>query len=115
MKFFIAVLVFVSGCSNLGSDGNIEIHKENPPALWSGHKVIKISPDLCVLKGESILKSLGFRQIAKRNTNVYGNFNTARAPVKCTGVEGSTFVYVIVADQEKELAENLRNEIHWAL
>ncbi|PKF55638.1 hypothetical protein CW748_12325 [Alteromonadales bacterium alter-6D02] len=93
----------------------ITLKKAYTPQLWSDHKVVNESPDLCAIKGVSILKSLGFKLVTKNHTYVYGNFSNNRAVIKCTPVNQQTFVYTAVAGEDVKLIERLRNEIMWKL
>ena len=57
--FLICISVFVCGCSSVPVDHTeIVIPEVKSPHLWSGHKKLKYSANLCSVKGESILKSL---------------------------------------------------------
>ncbi|WP_217693834.1 hypothetical protein [Thalassotalea sp. PP2-459] len=93
----------------------ITVEKEYTPQLWSHHKLLKETPELCAVKGVSILSSLGFKSIVKNGNYVYGNFSSNRAAIKCVSVNKQTFVYTAVAGADVKLVEKLRNEIAWKL
>ena len=93
----------------------VTIEKEKPPQIWSDHKIIKMSAETCANKGIEILTSLGFSQIIKNSTYVYGNYINNRAAIKCTSIEHNTFVYAVVAGPNVKTVERLRNEIVWKL
>ncbi|MBF7072309.1 hypothetical protein ISG33_02685 [Glaciecola sp. MH2013] len=89
----------------------VTVEKEYTPQLWSHHKTLKETPEVCAMKGESILNSLGFKSVVKNGNYVYGNFNNNRAAIKCVKVSKQTFVYTAVAGADVKLVEKLRNEI----
>lgn len=91
------------------------VAKEYTPQLWSHHKILKESPELCAVKGVTILNSLGFKSVVKNGHYVYGNFNNNRAAFKCVEVNQQTFVYLAVAGADVKIVEKLRNEIAWKL
>ena len=93
----------------------VTIQKEYTPQIWSSHKVLEETPEMCAVKGKSILKSLGFKSVIKNGSFVYGNFNSNRAIIKCVLVSKKTFVYTAVAGADVKLVEKLRNEIAWKL
>ncbi len=97
---------------------HIELVKTYRPHLWSGFKVLELSPELCSLKGQSILKSLGFKSVTRnlkydKAKYAYGNFNDNRAAITCAKLDGKTFVYSSVAGPDVKIVERLRNEIVW--
>lgn len=97
---------------------HIELVKTYRPHLWSGFKVLELSPELCSLKGQSILKSLGFKSVTRnlkydKAKYAYGNFNDNRAAITCAKLDEKTFVYSSVAGPDAEIVERLRNEIVW--
>lgn len=97
---------------------HIELVKTYRPHLWSGFKVLELSPELCSLKGQSILKSLGFKSVTRnlkydKAKYAYGNFNDNRAAITCAKLDEKTFVYSSVAGPDAEIVERLRNEIFW--
>ncbi len=103
-----------------GTPETTVITKTYAPHLWSDFKLLNISPDLCSLKGESILKSLSFKSISKNLKHdkakyVYGKFNDNKASITCAKLDKQTFVYASVAGPDKKMVEKLRNEIHWKL
>jgi hypothetical protein len=93
----------------------VTVKKEYTPQLWSHHKLLKETPELCAVKGVSILNSLGFISVVKNGNYVYGNFSSNRAVIKCVKVNKQTFVYTAVAGADVKLVEKLRNEISWKL
>lgn len=114
----LLLLIFVlalAGCASNPEIKTVTIEKTFTPHLWSDHKELNESVEMCAIKGESILSSLGFKSVVKNGNYVYGNFNDNRAAIKCVKVSGKTFVYVAVAGPEVKLVEKLRNEIVWKL
>jgi len=103
--------------TNTESDNTQSKNLQKPytPQLWSHHKQLKISPELCALKGVNILNSLGFSSVIKNGDYVYGNFNQNRATIKCIGFENNTFVYTAIAGINVKQVELLRNKISWKL
>lgn len=93
----------------------VTVKKEYTPQLWSHHKLLNETPELCAEKGVSILNSLGFKSVVKNGNYVYGNFSSNRAAIKCVTVNKQTFVYTAVAGADVKLVEKLRNEISWKL
>lgn len=120
---FILFLISLTGCasnapvpSKQGAGVEVRtIQKEYTPQVWSDHKVLKISAETCAEKGAKILESLGFNQIVKNGTYVYGNYASNRAAIKCVSINEGTFVYSVVAGPEVKFVEKLRNEIAWQL
>jgi uncharacterized protein YceK len=122
---FLTLFIFLTGCSSIPIDDstkniekNIEvvtIEKDVIPQIWSDHKVLDISEDVCAQKAVDILTSLGFKSIVKNNTYVYGNYINNRAAIKCARVNNKTFVYAVVAGPKVKVVERLRNEIVWKL
>ncbi|WP_139056498.1 hypothetical protein [Rheinheimera sp. A13L] len=119
----IAFLILLGGCTSntvkeIPQEKEIEvrtIQKEFTPHIWSDHKILKISTEACAEKGKEILESLGFNQIIKNGSYVYGNYSNNRAVIKCSSVNESTFVYAAVAGPKVKVVEKLRNEIVWQL
>lgn len=119
----VVALILLSGCAsnavkeaNSGQEVEVRtIQKEFTPHIWSDHKVLKISPEICAEKGAEILASLGFNQIVKNGTYVYGNYSNNRAVIKCALIADGTFVYAVVAGPKVKVVEKLRNEIVWQL
>tara|TARA_R110002153_G_scaffold124543_12_gene271053 strand:- start:2195 stop:2638 length:444 start_codon:yes stop_codon:yes gene_type:complete len=121
----IVFLIALSGCSSTSKNNNptvtkketqyITVTKEYTPQLWSHHKLLKETPELCATKGVSILNSLGFKSVVKNGNYVYGNFNNNRAAIKCIKINEQSFVYMAVAGPDPKLVEKLRNEISWKL
>jgi len=89
----------------------ITVQKKYTPQLWSHHKLLKETPELCADKAYSILDSLGFKSVVKNGNFVYGNFSNNRAAIKCVSFKKLTFVYAAVAGADVKLVEKLRNEI----
>jgi len=116
-------LILLGGCaSNAPKETSQEkkfevrtVQKEFTPHIWSDHKILKVSTEVCAQKSTEILESLGFNQIVKNRSYVYGNYSNNRAVIKCTTVGESTFVYAAVAGPKVEIVEKLRNEIVWQL
>ncbi len=111
----ISLVLLMAGCSNTKHKDEFTIVPVKPPHIWSDHKKLDLTPDICALKGESILKSLGFTAIVKNGTYIYGNFNDNRAAVKCVENGSGVFVYAMVAGPVVDIVERLRNEIIWKL
>ncbi len=119
----VVILILLGGCtSNAAKKSDQEkeievrtIQKEFTPHIWSDHKILKVSTEACAEKGTEILESLGFNQIVKNGSYVYGNYSNNRAVIKCTLVGESTFVYTAVAGPKVKVVEKLRNEIVWQL
>lgn len=119
----VVFLILLCGCaSNAAKETHQEkeievrtIQKEFTPHIWSDHKILKVSTEICADKGTEILASLGFNKIVKNGSYVYGNYANNRAVIKCTSVGESTFVYAAVAGPKVKVVENLRNEIVWQL
>lgn len=93
----------------------VTIKKEYTPQLWSSHKVLNESPEMCTDKDVSILNSFRFKSVVKNANYVHGNFNTNRAAIKCVNTVGKTFVYIAAAGEKVKLVEKLRNEIAWKM
>ena len=89
----------------------VTLERALTPQVWSDHKLLAISPELCAQKGEDILTTLDFKQIDRNKNNVYGNYLNNRAAIKCIDVNGQTLVYAIVAGEKVMIVERLRNEI----
>ncbi|MBU1620988.1 MAG: hypothetical protein KJ556_12020 [Gammaproteobacteria bacterium] len=119
----VVFLILLGGCAtNATKDTNQEnggevrtIQREFAPHIWSDHKMLKIPAEACADKGTEILESLGFIEIVKNGSYVYGNYSNNRAVIKCTSVGASTFVYAAVAGPKVKVVERLRNEIVWQL
>lgn len=119
----IIFLVLLGGCSSNATketqpENALAVHtiqKEYTPQIWSGHKSLKISAEKCAEKGVAILESLGFNQVVKNGSYVYGNYSNNRAAIKCVAVDKNTFVYAAVAGAQVKIVEKLRNEIVWQL
>jgi hypothetical protein len=90
---------------------DVNLQESYTPQLWSHHKKLKISPELCASKGVNVLNSLGFTSVVKNGNYVYGNFNRNRAAIKCVEFENHTFVYTAVAGKNVKTVEKLRNNI----
>jgi len=93
----------------------VTIEKAVIPQVWSDHKILNISEEICAQKGVDILTALGFERIVMSGSYVYGNYINNRAAIKCTRVENKTFVYAVVAGPKVKIVERLRNEIIWKL
>lgn len=91
------------------------VKKDKIPQIWSDHKIVQMSVETCATKGVDILTTLGFSQIVKNGSYVYGNYINNRAAIKCTAVTEHTFVYAVVAGPNVKQVERLRNEIVWKL
>ena len=108
-------ILIISGCGSIEPRKNTGIigKMENPPHLWSFHKVLEVEVKACALKGLSSLKSLGFKRVVQNGSYTYGIFNDNRAAVKCVDLEEKSLVYLAVAGQDKQIVEKLRNELAW--
>ncbi|GAA0820218.1 hypothetical protein KO495_06570 [Colwellia sp. D2M02] len=91
----------------------VTVPKTYAPHLWSGHKALPESVELCAQKSQSILNSLGFKSVVQNGNYTYGNFNDNRAALKCFTQSEQTIVYYAVAGPQVTLVEKLRNEIAW--
>ena len=121
----LALIITLSGCASspekipeekvITKTKLVTVKKEYTPQLWSHHKALKETPEICAVKGVSILNSLGFKSVVKNGNYVYGNFSNNRAAIKCVKVNKQTFVYTAVAGADVKLVEKLRNEISWKL
>lgn len=88
----------------------------SPPHLWSHHKVLDVSAEVCAHRGLASLHSLSFSSVVRNGTYVYGNSGANRAAVKCVKHEGdSSFLYIAVAGPVKQSVEDLRNKIAWSM
>ena len=110
-----ALALLTSSCATTTEPETVTLQKEFAPHLWSDHKQLNTSPDLCATKGQSILGSLGFTSIVRNGYFVYGNFSSNRAVIKCVATDDGTFVYAAVAGPKVKIVEKLRNEIVWQL
>ncbi|MEH6448448.1 MAG: hypothetical protein V7765_07245 [Oleispira sp.] len=131
MKIITLVsMLFLFGCASnqnkpiqdhieLDNASNIvEVVRTYRPHLWTGFKILKLNPELCSLKGQSILKSLGFKSVTRnlkydKAKYAYGNFNDNRAAITCAKLDGQTVVYSSIAGPDAKIVERLRNEIIW--
>lgn len=121
----LAFIITLSGCASnpekapepkvITKTKLVTIKTEYTPQLWSHHKLLKETPELCAVKGVSILNSLGFKSVVKNGNYVYGNFSNNRATIKCVKFNKQTFVYTAVAGADVKVVEKLRNEISWKL
>ena len=121
----LAFIITLSGCASspektpeskvVPKTKLVTVKKEYTPQIWSHHKLLKETPELCAVKGVSILKSLGFKSVVQNGNYVYGNFSNNRAAIKCVKVDKQTFVYTAVAGADVKVVEELRNEISWKL
>jgi hypothetical protein len=125
-KFLLFNIVLFSFSSNLQAEETLSqfIDNENKttaianaviPQIWSDHKILNISEEVCAKKGVDILTTLGFKHIVKNGTYVYGNYINNRSAIKCTRLNDQTFVFVVVAGPVVTIVERLRNEIVWKL
>ena len=133
MRFILIVITFfVVGCSSTSALKQepmdviehemlrkeaevVTIEKAVIPQVWSDHKILNTSEEVCAQKGVDILTTLGFERIVMSGSYVYGNYINNRAAIKCTRVENKTFVYAVVAGPKIKIVERLRNEIIWKL
>jgi len=133
MRFILIIIAFfVVGCSSTSALKQepmhviehemlrkeaevVTIEKAVIPQVWSDHKILNISEEICAQKGVDILTTLGFERIVMSGSYVYGNYINNRAAIKCTRVENKTFVYAVVAGPKVKIVERLRNEIIWKL
>ena len=87
-----------------------------PPHLWSHHKILGVSAEVCAQRGVASLQSLSFSSVVRNGTYVYGNSGSNRAAVKCVEHETeSSFLYIAVAEPIKHSVEELRNKIAWSM
>ncbi|MDI9243855.1 hypothetical protein [Marinobacter sp. CHS3-4] len=87
-----------------------------PPHLWSHHKVLNVSAEICAQRGVASLHALNFSSVVRNGTYVYGNSGTNRAAVKCVEHDQeSSFLYIAVAGPVKRSVEDLRNKIAWSM
>jgi len=86
-----------------------------PPQLWSDHKSLNVSADVCSERAFTALRSLGFTEAVKKDNFTYANHGQNRAAVKCVSIPDGSFVYFAVAGPDKASVEKLRNEIAWKL
>lgn len=130
-SIFLSIVVLLAGCASAPDNMAVNqaaataaapqqatmprVKKDKIPQIWSDHKIVQMSVDTCASKGEDILTTLGFSQIVKNGSNVYGNYISNRAAIKCTKVADQTFVYAVVAGANVKQVERLRNEIVWKL
>ena len=114
-KIVILILtsIIISSCSSSDTIKKDElfIEKDKPPHLWSHHLNLSVSVEVCALKGNATLSTLGFTNIVQRGFFNYGNFEGYRAVIKCVKQEEKSFVYLAVAGKNKDIVEKLRNEI----
>ena len=110
IRFTLALLVAValSAC-------NPSTSKPAPLQLWSDHKSLAVSPEVCSEKARAAVGALGFTEIVKKDNFTYANHGPNRAAVKCISMQGGSFVYFAVAGPDKASVEKLRNEIAWKL
>ena len=83
------------------------------PQLWSGHKVLKLPVEQCAAKGKVVLETMQFGSVVQNGNYVYGNYLQNRVAVKCVALDSGSFLYVAVAGKQKEIVEQLRNEVVW--
>ncbi|NRQ42515.1 hypothetical protein HRH59_08000 [Rheinheimera sp. YQF-2] len=81
------------------------------PQLWSGHKVLKLPVEQCAAKGKAVLETMQFGSVVQNGNYVYGNYLQNRVAVKCVALDSGSFLYVAVAGKQKEIVEQLRNEV----
>lgn len=82
-----------------------------PPQLWSHHKALEVSAEVCAQTARTALTALGFKDLASKDNFTYGNHGSNRAAIKCVAIETGSFVYFAVAGPDKGVVENFRNEI----
>jgi hypothetical protein len=98
--------VVLLGCNSYTTQGT-------PPQLWSDHKSLDVSAEVCSEKAYAALNSLGFTEAVKKDNFTYANHGRNRAAVKCVSTHDGSFLYFAVAGPDKESVEKLRNEIAW--
>jgi hypothetical protein len=82
-----------------------------PPQLWSDHKHLKVPPGACAELAVNVLTELGYADVVRNGHYSYGNLAGNRAAVKCVGSAEGSFVYFAVAGAQREVVEQLRNQI----
>lgn len=83
-----------------------------PPHLWSHHKSLPISAEVCAGRALAALNAYEFTSVVRNGTYTYGNLGSNRAVLKCVEREGETsFIYIAVAGPDKSVVENLRNKL----
>lgn len=60
-----------------------------------------------------MLETMQFGSVVQNGNYVYGNHLQNRAAVKCVALDSGSFLYVAVAGKQKEIVEQLRNEVIW--
>ena len=106
--FLLLVAVVLSGC-------NASSSKPTPLQLWSDHKSLSVSAEVCSERARAAVGALGFTEIVKKDNFTYANHGPNRAAVKCISMQGGSFVYFAVAGPDKASVEKLRNQISWKL
>lgn len=85
-----------------------------PPQLWTEHKSLEATVEVCSAQAAAALRALGFTDLVSQDHFTYANHGLNRAAVKCVGTStGASFVYFAVAGPDSATVEKLRNEIAW--
>ena len=112
----LLLVAVLAGCSATPFRSGPKALSGGPPHLWSGQKVLAVSPQVCAASGERILRALSFAGVVRNGSYVYGTLMANRAAIKCIAIgDGRTFVYAAVAGPDRAQVERLRNEIVWRL
>lgn len=83
-----------------------------PPHLWSHHKSLPISAEVCAGRALAALNAYEFTSVVRNGTYTYGNLGSNRAVLKCVErEEESSFIYIAVAGPDKSVVESLRNKL----
>lgn len=72
-----------------------------------------LSAEQRAAKGKAVLETMQFGSVVQNGNYVYGNHLQNRAAVKCVALDSGSFLYVAVAGKQKEIVEQLRNEVIW--
>jgi hypothetical protein len=104
----LLVTVVLSAC-------NASTSKPTSLQLWSDHKSLAVSAEVCSERARAAVGALGFTEIVKNDNFTYANHGSSRAAVKCISMQGGSFVYFAVAGPDKASVEKLRNQISWKL
>ena len=86
-----------------------------PLQLWSDHKSLDVSPEVCAERASAAVRTLGFTEIVENGSFTYANHGLNRAAVKCVPMPTGSFVYFAVAGPDKASVEKLRNGIAWKM
>lgn len=85
------------------------------PQLWSGHKLLPVSVQVCAEKAQAALTTLGYANLIQKGHFSYGNLKGNRASVKCVEIPAGALVYFAVAGRDRDTVGTLRNDIAKAM